>query len=611
MKPILWAVLGVSLALAGCSQPLEGPGPGRDSTVPDLGITSFSVAGVKGEIVGTTIYVRDVPLYTTAKTLTDLRNATPAIGYKGGTLSPVADIPQDFSTPKIYTLIMDDGSQWDYTVVVTVQPLTSAAEIAVYLPIAAKVYAGTEAAPIPVPVGMELSTTNWRDILSAIRVGGLSVALDLSACTVGIDTAGGGLYGDYTFDPGPAHTGENMVVSLVLPDAATKIAPGATGAPAFKRFTTLGSVVGAGVTEVGHDAFSDCTSLTTVSFPTATTIGFDAFSGCAGLTRVSLPTARIIGEAAFFDCDALTTVNLPAATSIGQDTFSDCAALISVSFPAAASISAGAFYGCTALKELDLPVATTIGINAFNGCDALEEVYLPGATSIGNFAFADCDALRSLNLPIVRTIDSRAFFSCDNLSSLNLPSVRTISDYAFGSCEKLSSLNLPAARTISDYAFSYCPKLVSVDLPAVKTIGGSAFYECPILNSVDLPTATTIGGNVFAYCTALSSVNLPSVTTINGGVFSNTGTVTLTVTLGASPPWIGRNIFPGVGSAKTVTIKVPDTSAYGTPLTMNGNDTTPCLANGFRGGGWDNGNFVSGGSVNTNIKLTIEEYTTP
>jgi hypothetical protein len=651
MKPILWAILGVSLVLAGCSQPLEGTGPGRDSTVSGLGITSFSVAGVKGEIAGSTIYVRDVPLYTVAQTLTDLRNVVPLIGYKGGTLSPAADTPQDFSTPKIYTLLTDDGSQWDYTVIVTARPLRSASEFATYFPIAAKVYAGTEAEPIPVPVGMELSAKGWREILTAVQNGGKSVALDLTACTAGIDMAGGGLYGDHTFDPGPAHTGENKVVSLVLPGEAEKIVGGTAAAPAFSRYTVLGSVFGAGIKDVGQYVFRRCNALTVVSFPAATSIGYDAFSGCDALTTVSLPEATSIGEAAFYECAALTMVSFPAATSIGNDAFNGCEALTTVSLPMATSIGNYAFSGCTALTVPDLPVVVNIGNNAFSGCDALSSVYLSAATSIGNSAFNECTALTTVTLPMARTIGTHAFFGCDALSSVYLPAatsignsafnsctalstvsvpeVRTIGTFAFANCDALNSINLPEAKIIGDSAFNDCDGLVSVEFPEVQSLGGSAFYGCAILSSVKLPSVTSAGSMIFAYCDGLISVELPelgylvggsfsncpilssvkllSVTTIGPNVFSSNGRGTLTVTLGASPPTISTNDFGSVG-VKIVTVKVPDASAYG--AVPNGSDnTTFCWANGFRGGGWENGSFVAGGSVNTNIDLRIETYT--
>jgi hypothetical protein len=631
MKPILWAVLGASLVLAGCSQPLEGPGPGRDSNIPGLGITSFSVAGVKGEIAGTTIYVRDVPLYTVAQTLTDLRNAVPVIGYKGGTLSPAADTPQDFSTPKIYTLLTDDGSQWDYTVIVTARPLRSTAEIDAYFPIAAKVYAGTAAEPIPVPVGMELSAKGWREILTVIQNRGKYVALDLSACTAGIDMAGGGFYGDLSFDPGPAHSGENKVVSLVLPGEAERIVGGKAAAAPFKRYTALGSVVGAGIKDVGRYAFSGCDALTMVSLPEATSIGFDAFSNCDALTTVSLPEATSIGEAAFSDCLALTTISFPAATSIGTDAFSGCEALETVSLPEATSIGSKAFAECAALKVLDLFAATSIGTEAFSGCTGLTTVSLPEATSIGNNAFSGCDGLSSVDFPEARTIGNSAFSDCSALSTITLPEATTIGVAAFSPCTGLTLVSLPIARTIGGNAFAGCIALNTVSLPVARTIGDSAFSNCSALtsvyfpevtiitasafryntslSSVDLPSATSIGANAFEGCTALKLVKIPSVTSISVNVFAFTGTETLTVTLGALPPTLGRLIFSNVTSTKNVTVKVPSGADYNsTPI----NITISCWGNGFRGGGWDGSGFVATGgpsNVNSNINLTIDYYT--
>ncbi|MFP3090394.1 leucine-rich repeat domain-containing protein [Treponema sp. TIM-1] len=654
MKKLVWAVIAVILVLAGCSQPLEGIGSdsGRDTTgLPATGITSFSVAGIKGEIAGTTIYVRDVPLYTVEQTLTDLRNAAPIIGYKGGTLTPAPDTARDFSTPKIYTMLMENGAQVDYTVVVTARPLRSAAEIEAYLPIAAKVYAGTDKEPIPVPVGLALSAQAWREILIAIQNGGKYVALDLSACTASTDIAGGGLYGDRTFDPGPDHTGENRVVSLVLPGEAERIVGGAVFASAFKRYTVLGSVFGAGIRDVDRYAFSGCDALTMVSLPAAANIGADVFSGCDALTTVSLPKAASIGEAAFYDCVALTTVSFPVATSIGNEAFSGCTGLTTASLPDAASIGNDAFSGCAALEVLDLFAATSIGTSAFSGCTGLKTISLPAATSIGSSAFSDCIALKTVSLPAARTIGSSAFSDCDALKTISLPSAttigtsafrngalisvdlpaaRTIGTNAFAECDALTTISLLAATTIGSSAFANCDVLISVDLPAARTINDGAFSFCNALTTIYLPVATTIGRDAFAYsdallsvdlpaaktigyaafydCNALKSVNLPSATSFAGGVFGYTGTETLTVTLGASPPALAVNIFIGVGSPKTVTVKVPNTSAYGTSLAVSSTDSTVCWGNGFRGRGWDGSSFANGGvsvNVNSNINLTI------
>jgi hypothetical protein len=652
MKQFVWAVLAAGLVLASCSQPLEGTGLGSDldaSTVP--GITSFSLAGVTGEIAGTIIYVRDVPLYTAEQTLTNLRNAVPVIKYTGPALEPDPATPRDFTTPQIYGLLTEDGLRLDYTVVVTLRPLTSIDEIRTYLPIAAGVYDGTPENPIPLPVGLELSAVNWQGILNTVQGEGKYVALDLSACTASTDTAGGGLYGSRTFDPGLGYTGESKIVSLVLPEEAEKIAAGFASAFTFRRFTTLGSVTGAEVKEVGDYTFGGCDALTMVSFPMAATIGFDAFSGCA-LTMVNLPSARTIGEAAFSSCDALNSINLPAATTIGSYAFSGCDDLISINLPAAATIFNEAFSGCVSLETVSLPAAVIIGSYAFancngltmvsfpavttletyvfSGCVSLETVSLPAATSIGSNAFADCDNLTTVTLPTVRTLGSNAFADCDNLSWVSFPAATSIGIGAFTECDNLTTVILPAARTIDGNAFYNCVTLSSVDLPRATVIRGNAFYNCAALSmlslpavitinqnafgncenlrEVNLPAAITLDSSVFSGCSSLSTVSLPAVTAIGVNAFLSTGTGELTVTLGAAPPRLARFFFNNLGSPKNVTIKVPDTSAYGTPLSVSGVDNTPCWANGFRGGGWDGYGFDNMGTVNRNINLTIQTY---
>jgi hypothetical protein len=78
-------------------------------------------------------------------------------------------------------------------------------------------------------------------------------------------------------------------------------------------------------------------------------------------------------------------------------------------------------------------------------------------------------------------------------------------------------------------------------------------------------------------------------------------------------------IFGPTSDAKTVTVKVPaNAEGYvpqngSLPVTYpaNGNDTTVCWGNGFRGGGWtDAGAFpaTNGGAthINSDITLIIE-----
>jgi hypothetical protein len=134
-----------------------------------------------------------------------------------------------------------------------------------------------------------------------------------------------------------------------------------------------------------------------------------------------------------------------------------------------------------------------------------------------------------------------------------------------------------------------------------------------MLNLVDLPSATSFDILVFAGCTALGTVNLPSATSFAREVFNNTGTGTLTVTLGEVPPTLDANMFSGITAAeKSVIVKVPSgATGYGTPLpiTMNGNDNTANWANGFRGRGWDGNGVFANPTANAKLKVIIEEYT--
>jgi hypothetical protein len=257
---------------------------------------------------------------------------------------------------------------------------------------------------------IDLVPANWKDLLDAIDAAGEYVALDLSSCP---------MYGT-EFDPGMGFvdsgtnaTGESLIVSLILPDAAAKIKWGGYQNTTFKNFTNLKSISGSKVVTVGDSAFyfaGGNNTLAEVSFPAATSIGIYAFAGCSALTGVSLPAAISIGNNAFAGCSALTELNLPAATSIGDY----------------------AFYGCGTLTDVDLPAATIIGYQAFYECNALTKVSLPAATSIGDYAFYGCDALTEVSLPAVTSIGKNAFQYCVKLTNVYLGgAVPTLGDSIF------------------------------------------------------------------------------------------------------------------------------------------------------------------------------------
>ena len=174
-----------------------------------------------------------------------------------------------------------------------------------------------------------LNSAGWQYLLDKIAAVNPPkyVALDLSAAGAGTHSTGGGLYSDGTFDPGAADTGEQYIVSLVLPNAATGIKAGTSSNTTFRNFWNLTEVSGTGITDVGDYAFSYCDALTTVNLPKAETIGDAAFSYCEDLISVSFPEAAAIGSQAFEGCTSLISVELPSATYIGDAAFSYCIAL--------------------------------------------------------------------------------------------------------------------------------------------------------------------------------------------------------------------------------------------------------------------------------------------
>jgi hypothetical protein len=91
-------------------------------------------------------------------------------------------------------------------------------------------------------------------------------------------------------------------------------------------------------------------------------------------------------------------------------------------------------------------------------------------------------------------------------------------------------------------------------------------------------------------------VSLPAAEIIGDYAFMNTGTTTLTVTLGNAPS-VGINMFDRVTLAKDVTILA---SEMATGYSTN-------WRNGFLGRGW-NGTSLLTGTVNANINLTVERF---
>ena len=516
----------------------------------------------------------------------------------GAGIDPASGEAQDFTGPVTYTVTAEDETTAaDYTVTVTVkESLNSAAEVSSYL---SSVSGGfSAAAPVFLPVNITLSG-DWASLLAAIQTANRFVALDLSACDISCMT---GTTGE--FDPGAANTGESRIVSLLLPDTATSVKAGTWSDAAFKYFTALESVSGAGIETVGDYAFRDCRGLKTLNLPAATTIGEYAFAYCTGLTEVSLDAATIIGPWAFAGCTGLETVSLSAATDIRYWAFRGCTGLTEVSLPSATSIDEGAFEGCTSLGSVSLPAGlTSIGANPFAGCTALTDI----TVASGNPSYkAENGMLLSIDGATLIAYPSAA-------GRVTLDGITSVGDFAFDDCAGLETASFPLATTIGNVAFFGCTALETLSLPAATDIGDAAFGRCTSLTSVSLPSATTIGWYAFSYCTGLETLSLSAATSIGSGAFEGcTGTKALTVTLGEAAPALGPEMFYDVG-ARTVTVLVPSgATGYGeVPGTYNETSApyTANWGNGFRGGGWNGSAMMDSGdsNVNANISLTITE----
>jgi hypothetical protein len=529
----------------------------------------------------------------------------PAITIEGASVSPASGVSQNFAFLVPYTVTAADGSTAQWIVTVKWEPLAPAniaADIAAYF---AGFPAGTGDSavdPIPLPVNINLAS-GWTALLTAIQTGGKYVALDLSACTGGAAE----------FDPGTANTGEDKIVSLILPDAATSIAGDSNYpyAATFENFTALKSVTGGAVASIDDYAFSNCDALETVNFPAAITIGEFAFDGCDVLETVGLPAATSIGNYAFAGCTSLTTVNLPVAATIGDQSF----------------------FICTSLTTIDLPAATTIVREAFRSCTALTSVNFPIVTSLGGGAFSYCTCLTSISLPASLTdIGWNPFAGCTNLTNITVATNNPNSNYKVEGGKLLSkdgktligwptatgNITLPGITDIGSIAFCGIG-LTSITLPSAVNIGIQAFMDCTGLETVSLPATANIGGYAFQGCTSLTTVDLPVVEIIDDLAFTNTGTTkALTVTLGPAVPELGTNMFgnvpntyAGESGTKTVTVTIPDNAAWsGKTGTFTGTENTtggPHWGEGFRGRGWTSGGaYESGGTVNENITLTIQ-----
>jgi uncharacterized repeat protein (TIGR02543 family) len=308
--------------------------------------------------------------------------------------------------------------------------------------------------------------------------------------------------------------------------------------------------------------------------------------------------------------------------------------IVSIILPTAATSIPGSsstvtFNNFSNLKSISGANITAINLYAFADCTNLQSVNLPQATSVGNSAFKGCTGLQNVNISASATLSSEGnpFIGCTSLASFSLSgSGTTLSVIENGRAlaqqdgtliaypSASGAITMNTITSIASYAFEGCTSLQSVDLPQATSMGLNAFKGCTSLRSVDLPQATYIGINAFEGCTTLQSLNIPTVTTIYGYAFMNTGTATLSITMGSVAPGLSDLIFYQTAAPKTVIVKIPTgATGYspasspfsGTAVTVSGTDAAANWGNGFRGGGW-NGTMGTG-SINQNISVIIQQ----
>jgi hypothetical protein len=198
------------------------------------------------------------------------------------------------------------------------------------------------------------------------------------------------------FDPNAANTngtGKDKIVSLILPDMATKV----TGR-FNQNFTNLTSVSGEGVKIIEENVFLACNNLSSVNFPVATTIGKSAFESCNNLSSANFPAATTVGSLAFQNCTNLITVDFLGEASDGQE----------------ASIGYHAFEGCTKLETVNFPAATSIDYNAFKNCELLTTASFPAAKTIKDSVFYGCTSLSSVDLRSAESFSHSVFKNTGN-----------------------------------------------------------------------------------------------------------------------------------------------------------------------------------------------------
>lgn len=111
-------------------------------------------------------------------------------------------------------------------------------------------------------------------------------------------------------------TGDFIGTSLELPPSITKIRR-----IAAQSKSSLKSITGLGIVEIGEAAFKYSSGLVEVNFPKLKKIDRNAFENCSNLKTVHAPLVEEIGAGAFKKAGALAEVNFPQLKVVETDVF--------------------------------------------------------------------------------------------------------------------------------------------------------------------------------------------------------------------------------------------------------------------------------------------------
>lgn len=259
----------------------------------------------------------------------------------------------------------------------------------------------------------------------------------------------------------------DYIQNVVLPDSCVEIKKSA-----FRDCSSLISVFGQGVKEVGSYAFAEST-VETVNLRNMKVIGSYAFFECKNLSSITLERATEIGSFAFketsslqnivcnnvtemgmavFEKSGITSFNADNLMKIGNNCFLDCINLTSASAGKLNALSFGAFNNCVSLKTIYMPSLTEIGQNALSNT-VIESFEGLNVTTIGSYAFADNPYLERAYFPIATSTGVYVFSNCTALKIVGLLSLEELNLYTFDHCYNLLNLYLPKATSVAKWAF--------------------------------------------------------------------------------------------------------------------------------------------------------------